>query len=264
MRVMAGPAAIASTQPRLPQWQRGPSWSTQMWPTSPAEPAAPRYTSPWHTMPQPMPVPTLITRKFGKRALQAPQLAQRHQVDVVVDEDRRGVVLAQVVADREAVPGRHQRRVDQLAALEVDRARHADADADHLRARRSRSCASSSRISTRTRASTTPGPCAHVGRLRACWASTREVGPQHGHVEAGGADVDADQHAQAAVQVAGFRGGGRRRSAAGRLRPAGPARPGRRSARWPCSWRSRAVRPCHGASRRPTRRWSPAAAFRRR
>jgi hypothetical protein len=64
MRVMAGPAAIASTQPRLPQWQRGPSWSTQMWPTSPAEPAAPRYTSPWQTMPQPMPVPILMTRKL--------------------------------------------------------------------------------------------------------------------------------------------------------------------------------------------------------
>ena len=42
MRVIAGPAAIASTQPRLPQWQRGPAWSTQMWPTSPAEPLAPR------------------------------------------------------------------------------------------------------------------------------------------------------------------------------------------------------------------------------
>jgi hypothetical protein len=26
--------------------------------------AAPRYTSPWQTMPQPMPVPTLITRKL--------------------------------------------------------------------------------------------------------------------------------------------------------------------------------------------------------
>ncbi len=42
MRAIAGPAAMASTQPRLPQWQRGPSGTTQMWPTSPAEPLAPR------------------------------------------------------------------------------------------------------------------------------------------------------------------------------------------------------------------------------
>ena len=39
---MAGAAAIASTQPRLPQRHRGPSGSTQICPTSPAEPLAPR------------------------------------------------------------------------------------------------------------------------------------------------------------------------------------------------------------------------------
>ncbi len=41
-RAIAGPPAIVSTQPTLPQWQRGPAGSTQMWPTSPAEPFAPR------------------------------------------------------------------------------------------------------------------------------------------------------------------------------------------------------------------------------
>ena len=41
-RAIAGPPAIVSTQPTLPQWQRGPAGSTQMWPTSPAEPLAPR------------------------------------------------------------------------------------------------------------------------------------------------------------------------------------------------------------------------------
>ena len=41
-RAMAGPAAMISTQPWLPQWQRSPTGSTQMWPTSPAEPLVPR------------------------------------------------------------------------------------------------------------------------------------------------------------------------------------------------------------------------------
>ena len=58
-----------------------------------------------------------------------PVLAERHDVDVVVDEDRRLVVLAEPVRDREAVPAGHDRRGDGLAAREGDRARDADADA---------------------------------------------------------------------------------------------------------------------------------------
>jgi hypothetical protein len=99
----------------------------------------------------------LDDEEVGQRTLQPPQLAQRHQVDVVVDEHRRGVVLAQVVADREAVPGRHQRRVHELADGEVDRPGHADADADHVPWRDRPQRASSSRMRVRTRASTTPG-----------------------------------------------------------------------------------------------------------
>ncbi len=49
-----------------------------------------------------------------------PVLAQGHDVDVVVDEDRRaGVALGEPVGDREAVPAGHDRRVDRLPAAKA-------------------------------------------------------------------------------------------------------------------------------------------------
>ena len=56
---MAPPPASASMQPRCPQRQSGPFGSTEMWPTSPAVPRAPRHSSPSATMPAAMPVPRL-------------------------------------------------------------------------------------------------------------------------------------------------------------------------------------------------------------
>ncbi len=142
----------------------------------------------------------LDDEEVGQRALQAPELAERHQVDVVVDEDRRRVVFAQVVADREAVPVRHQRRVDELADFEVDRARHADADRRSPVAARSRIGASSSRISTRTRASTTPGP-SRTSAASACCASTARSGRSTATSRLVAPMSTADQHAQAGVQL---------------------------------------------------------------
>ncbi len=57
-----------------------------------------------------------------------PMLAAGHDVDVVVDEHRRGVAALEPLRDREVVPARHDRRVDGPPAGELDRAGDADAD----------------------------------------------------------------------------------------------------------------------------------------
>src|SRR3954447_1058030 len=64
-RASAAPPKNASRQLSLPQVQVGPASSMRMCPMSPAEPSAPRYTSPSSTMPHPMPVPTLTKRKLS-------------------------------------------------------------------------------------------------------------------------------------------------------------------------------------------------------
>ena len=138
-------------------------------------------------------------QKVGERALQAPEFAERHQVDVVVDEDGCGIVFAQVVADREAVPCRHQRRVDQLTVLEVDRTRHADADADHLFGAAGASGEQLAHQGAHA-GQQDAGAVAHIGRLGVVRHHS-EVGPQHGDVDAGRADVDADEHAERDVQL---------------------------------------------------------------
>ena len=56
-RQMAAPAAKASTQPRLPQPQGGPSGSMTWWPSSPARPWGPKRRRPSTTTPPPTPVP---------------------------------------------------------------------------------------------------------------------------------------------------------------------------------------------------------------
>lgn len=53
-------------------------------------------------------------------------LPHRHQVRVVVDRDGAAQLLAQCLADREAVPAGHDRRCDGDALGEADRSRYAD------------------------------------------------------------------------------------------------------------------------------------------
>ena len=79
----------------------------------------------------------------------AAPLAEREQVDVVVDPHRRVVALLEAPPDVESVPARHDRRCDGAARLEVDRARDADADAPH---RHVAACARAPRRSS-------PAPC---------------------------------------------------------------------------------------------------------
>ena len=64
-----------------------------------------------------------------------PVLAERHDVDVVVDQHRRVVAAREPVRDREAVPARHDRRLDRLAAVKATGAGHADADPADVLAR---------------------------------------------------------------------------------------------------------------------------------
>ena len=52
-------------------------------------------------------------------------LAERHDVDVVVDQHRAAELAGERVPDREAVPARHDRRRDRDAVAEADRAGHA-------------------------------------------------------------------------------------------------------------------------------------------
>ena len=74
-------------------------------------------------------------------------LAERHDVDVVVDEDGHGVLALETSRDVVAVPARHDRRADRPAGRVLDRAGQADADrgqvldraALRLRAARARS-----------------------------------------------------------------------------------------------------------------------------
>src|SRR5690606_15849738 len=61
------------------------------------------------------------------------QLAQRHQVHVVVDEDGAPQLLPDRVADGEPVPAGHDRRDDRHAVAEADRPGDPDPGAVHLR-----------------------------------------------------------------------------------------------------------------------------------
>ena len=61
-----------------------------------------------------------------------PVLAERHDVDVVVDQHRRPIALLQVGGDAVAVPAGHDRRRHRRPGDELDRPRHADPDAAHV------------------------------------------------------------------------------------------------------------------------------------
>ena len=56
-------------------------------------------------------------------------LADRHDVHVVVDDDRAVVLAPEQVADRVSVPTGHDRRRHRNAVAEAHRTGHADADA---------------------------------------------------------------------------------------------------------------------------------------
>ena len=81
-------------------------------------------------IPAPMPVPILTTTTFvvARGDARSP-LPERQDVDVVVDPDRRPIAAGEPLADRVAVPARHDRRRDRPAGPELDRARDADPDA---------------------------------------------------------------------------------------------------------------------------------------
>ena len=59
-RNSAFPEAYCSKHPRAPHPQRWPSGTTRMCPISAAIPNAPRYKSPFTTIPPPIPVPIVI------------------------------------------------------------------------------------------------------------------------------------------------------------------------------------------------------------
>ena len=84
-------------------------------------------------MPAPMPVPILTTTTFAWPGSDAgPPLPERQDVDVVVDPDGAPIAGREPLADRVAVPARHDRRRDRPAGLEFDRARDADTDPPQL------------------------------------------------------------------------------------------------------------------------------------
>lgn len=97
---------------------------------SPALPVVPRWTWPPTTMPQPIPVPILTQRKSATvRATAGVLLPQRHEVHVVVDEDRAAQLLAERLPYGEAVPAGHDRRRHRDALGKADRPGDADAGA---------------------------------------------------------------------------------------------------------------------------------------
>ena len=141
VRRRARPARAARARWRAPK--RGPrgirgcrSWhgtsgprATRTWPMSPAMPCAPRCSWPPEMTPAPMPVATLTNIRCSIAGHAGGALAERHDVDVVVDEHRRIEVLTHPARDVEAIPTRHDRRVDRADPVEYSTGPgHADAD----------------------------------------------------------------------------------------------------------------------------------------
>ena len=130
---MARPLATASRQPVLPHSHRtSGACGARTWPRSPAEPTAPRCSRRPLMRPAPMPVATLTKTKWSTPGYAARVLAEGHQVDVVVDVDRGAEALLDPRGDGEAVPARHDRRLDRHPGGVLDRAGQADPDAGEL------------------------------------------------------------------------------------------------------------------------------------
>jgi hypothetical protein len=136
-------------------------------------------------------------------------LAERHDVDVVVDEHRHGVLTLETSRDVVPVPARHDRRADRPAGRVLDRAGQAHADRGQVLDRAALA------LQQRAHGRGHPpeddlGPLGDV-QARADLAQdvAREVG--HRGADVGGADVDADHHLGGGVEREE-----RRRAASGR------------------------------------------------
>ncbi len=118
------------------------------------------------TIPQPMPVPILITRKFCSAALQAATARPAAiRLTSLSTNTGRGIVFTQVVADREPPQSGISGGFTSWPPLEVHRAWHTHADGDDL-LRRQRAASSAARASACACApAPRPAPGAHR-RLR--------------------------------------------------------------------------------------------------
>ena len=90
---------------------------------SPAAPSAPRWTWPPATMPRPDAGADLHEQQEPLVPPVRPVLADRHDVDVVVDQRRHAEPFGEALPDGVQVPARHDRRRHGPAGGELDRAR---------------------------------------------------------------------------------------------------------------------------------------------
>ena len=136
-----------------------------MWPTSPAEPLAPRWIRPSTTIPAPIPVPILTKTKSStprpQPAVSSPSAITLTSLSTQTGTSRCGEVLAHGVA----VPAGHDRRRDRPARVELDRAGDADPDPPQRARRRRPRRRTRRRAARRARALLRPG--GDVGRLLA-------------------------------------------------------------------------------------------------
>ena len=167
-------------------------------------------------MPQPMPVPILTKRKSRRGPGDAGVLlAQRQHVDVVVEHDRAAELAGHGVADRVAVPARHDRRRDRHArgGSRPGPGTPIPAPIGPVDAQPRPAPCAPARARRRAPAS---GPCRMSQSGGCAWPSTSSRPSVTPTDMAGGADRDADE--------ADVRRRGRPASSAGRrARP--PARP---------------------------------------
>ncbi len=115
--------------------------------------------------------------------------AHRHEVHVVVDHDGAAQFLAERLADREAVPAGHDRRGDGDALGEADRAGHADAGTVEPLGEAGRL-----ELLGHVEDLLEDGdrPFADIHRLGDV-AQHLQLGVGDGHIDRGGADVDAEE-----------------------------------------------------------------------
>ena len=230
-----------------------------MWPMSPAAPACAAWMWPSATMPQPIPVPTLISSRCSRLGPVHPVLAAGHDVDVVVDQHRRAVAVREPVRDREVVPAGHDRRVDRPPAVELDGPRHADPDPrTSSRERPTSSSSSTKRSATHARAVLRPERDVQVGRPL---GQRRAAEVAHGDA-AWVAPRSATRTTPASRLKASTVGGRPPVEAFRRPRRPAPARAVHRRAGRPSNARARSRGPARPASRPPLR-GSGAGAHRR-
>ena len=250
-------------------------------PRSPAAPCAPRRSAPSLMMPAADAGGDLDEHQVRVSGQCGEVLAERHHVDVVVDERRRAELGGEVAGHVEAVPAGHDRRVDRAPGGVLDRPGQPDADAgevldSHGREQLARQCRRRGRAPTSgpsamsrssfTSASTEPARSVTASRA---WVAPRSAAEHDAHrrVEreargrpaAGGrglARVPDEAAGQQRVDPRGHRGAGQpgasrpARRGCGRARraAAGTARPFRRSRRWAAPRRPRPALPCAQSS----------------